>query len=240
MDIVITVAGPDVLPSEYDLYPKPLIEIAGEPLIKVALRPFLDIPDIRLIFVVSDTLLEHFSFDEVLRQSFIHADVVVLRTSGETSGSLCTALLGVDELSDNEVLIFNYDQWLNEDVAELFRCFRGSAADFGALVFPSTHPRWSYARLDENNAITETSEKRPISNYAMAGFYYFRSKQIFLDSSFALIKKSAPIRDRFYISEVFNQCIYEGLFGLAVSIPSERYKKFSDVLDIKKFSIPTV
>ena len=39
-----------------------------------------------------------------------------------------------------------------------------SSCDAGVITFESVHPRWSYVRLDSENRVTETAEKRPISN----------------------------------------------------------------------------
>ena len=41
------------------------------------------------------------------------------------------------------------------------------------MTFPNTHPRWSYARI-EDDLVVAVAEKQPISRNATAGLYYFR------------------------------------------------------------------
>ena len=39
-------------------------------------------------------------------------------------------------------------------------------ADGGIVSFRATHPKWSFAKVDEQGLVTEVAEKNPISDIA--------------------------------------------------------------------------
>jgi hypothetical protein len=42
------------------------------------------------------------------------------------------------------------------------------------MTFKSTHPKWSFARLDQDGLVEEVAEKKPISDNATVGIYYYK------------------------------------------------------------------
>jgi len=55
------------------------------------------------------------------------------------------------------------------------------------VSFKSINPRYSYAKIDENNYVVETAEKIVISDNALTGSYYFSNKKVFEKSAKKLI-----------------------------------------------------
>ena len=52
--------------------------------------------------------------------------------------------------------------------------FQLKGIDGGILTFQSTHPKWSYAKLDNQGFVNEVAEKKPISTNATVGIYYYK------------------------------------------------------------------
>ena len=77
-----------------------------------------------------------------------------------------------------------------------------SNVDGGILVFESTHPKWSFAKIDDSGYVTEVAEKNPISNLATVGFYYWK-----MGSDF--VKYAEQMIEKFYVCPVFNQAIQD-------------------------------
>ena len=51
--------------------------------------------------------------------------------------------------------------------------------DAGILCFKSCHPRWCYAQLGDDGFVYSCTEKKVVSTNALAGFYYFKNKDIY-------------------------------------------------------------
>ncbi len=61
------------------------------------------------------------------------------------------------------------------------------------VIFPDVHPRWSFVKCDADGNVIEAAEKRPISNLATEGFYYFGSGAAFVEAAEAMILKDASV-----------------------------------------------
>ena len=84
-------------------------------------------------------------------------------------------------------------------------------ADAGILTFESTHPKWSFAKVNENGDVTEVAEKNPISNIATVGIYYWKKGSDYVKCAEQMIQKNIRHNNEFYVCPVFNQAIEEGL-----------------------------
>ena len=77
------------------------------------------------------------------------------------------------------------------------------------MTFPNTHPRWSYARL-EDDLVVAVAEKQPISRHATAGLYYFRRGVDFVRGAERMLFKNASFGGEFYVAPVYNELILAG------------------------------
>ena len=77
------------------------------------------------------------------------------------------------------------------------------------MTFPNTHPRWSYARL-EDGLVVSVAEKQPISRHATAGLYYFRRGVDFVRGAERMLFKNASLGGEFYVAPVYNELILCG------------------------------
>ena len=93
------------------------------------------------------------------------------------------------------------------DISEVLGDFRKRKLDCGVISFNSVHPRWSYIRINEADEVVETAEKHPLSNHAIAGFYYFAHGSEFIKAAKQAICKRETYNDRFFISASINEII---------------------------------
>jgi NDP-sugar pyrophosphorylase family protein len=225
LNIIIPLAGPsDIFYNAGYIYPKPLIEIKGRPMIEVVLEnPAALKGEKRFIFIVKEEDCLKFHLDNTLRLLDDKCHVVVLKK--KTSGALCSILMCIDLLGkEDELLVLNADQLIDMDFNKPLEYFRNNKTDSGVVTFPSIHPRWSYARVQEGKVV-ETAEKNPISNNAIAGFYYFKETASFFKNAFAAIRKSAGIDGNYFTSFVINEYILSNQH--VEYFPLEKGKYFS-------------
>jgi dTDP-glucose pyrophosphorylase len=128
-----------------------------------------------------------------------------------TEGAACTAVLAKELINDHQPLIIaNSDQFVQYDKRNFEVMRRHGDVDGIIFSFNACHPKWSFARLDEKLEVVEVAEKRPISNVATCGLYYFRTGLRFVRAAEAMIAKDIRTNGEFYIAPVFNEMIEQG------------------------------
>ena len=80
-------------------------------------------------------------------------------------------------------------------------------ADGGIVTFKATHPKWSFARVDGNGLVAEVAEKKPISDTATVGYYYWKHGSDFVKYAEQMITKNIRVNNEYYVCPVFNQAI---------------------------------
>lgn len=78
------------------------------------------------------------------------------------------------------------------------------------MVAHNCHPKWSYAKLDEDGFVSEVAEKNPISNHATTGVYYWAKGSDYVKYAERMIEKNIRVKNEFYVCPVFNQAIEDG------------------------------
>jgi NDP-sugar pyrophosphorylase family protein len=183
INIVIPMAGSGKKFAERGYtFPKPLIELRGKPLIEIVVDNLRPAAPHRFIFICRKDHLEAYALTEVLK--LIAPGCVIVPIPGDTAGALCTVLLAMDYINnDDELLIANADQYLDIPMDRFIAACRADSNDGCIMTFPSTHPKWSYVKLDKNSCVAMVAEKRPISKNATVGLYYFRSGKLFVGAA---------------------------------------------------------
>lgn len=185
-------------------FPKPLIDIKGKPMIQTVVDS-LNI-NANYIFLVQKSHYEKYSLQHTL--NLIAPNCKIIQVDGMTEGAACTTLLA-EELINNDkpLLIANSDQYLDWDSNQFMYSMIADEVDGGILTFPSKHPKWSYAKLDEGGFVSEVAEKKPISEYATVGVYYFKKGSDYVEGAKQMISKNIRTNNEFYVCPVYNQCI---------------------------------
>ena len=190
------------------IFPKPLIEIAGKPLIEVVLEKIIIDEPHQFIFICREEHLQKFALKEVLELLVPGSIIIEARTT--TAGSLCSLLLAIEYLdTDDELLIMNGDQYIDASIMDFIQSARSGNWDGYIMTFPSRHPKWSYVQV-EGEEIVAVAEKRPISNKATVGLYYFRQGCDFLLAAERMLYKNATVKGEFYVCPVYNELIMMG------------------------------
>ena len=188
-------------------FPKPLIEVHGKPMIQLVVEN-LNI-DAKYTFIVQKEHFEKYHLEHMLQQ--IAPGCSVVQVDGVTQGAACTALLAKEIIdNDDPLLIVNSDQFIDWNSNEIMYAFAADKIDGGIITFESTHPKWSYAKLDVNGFVDEVAEKNPISTHATVGIYFWKKGSDFVKYAEQMIKKDIRVNNEFYIAPVFNQAIEDG------------------------------
>ena len=236
INILIPMAGENEFEGGEYSYPKPLIEIKGKPLIELILKPFMEIKqEKRFIFVINADDSNKYSLDNVLRL-IAGENVVIVELENETKGAACSALMAIEYIDNNDSLIIaNSDSIINENINDSIEYFTENNVDAGVICFESVHPKWSFVRLDENDNIIETTEKRPISKNAIAGFYYYKNGNLFVEAAKTMILKDVNTHDRFFVSATLNELILNNMLLKMTEIDSDSYFQFYSPHKIKEY-----
>tara|TARA_R110002020_G_scaffold207313_4_gene412819 strand:- start:1926 stop:3302 length:1377 start_codon:yes stop_codon:yes gene_type:complete len=185
-------------------FPKPLIEVNGKPMIQLVVEN-LNI-DAQHIFVVRKEHEERYNIKHLLQ--LISPGCEVILTDGLTEGAACTTLLAKEFINNDEALLYaNSDQFLEWDSNEFMYSMMADSIDGGMLTFEATHPKWSFAKLGEDGYVNEVAEKKPISNIATTGIYYWKHGSDYVKYAEQMIENNVRVNNEFYVCPVFNEAI---------------------------------
>ena len=185
-------------------FPKPLIEVNGKPMIQVVVEN-LNL-DANYIYVVQKTHREKYNLDTLL--NLLTPGCKIVETNGLTEGAACTALLAKDYIdNDNPLFFANSDQFVEWDSNEFMYKMQETSVDGGIVTFKATHPKWSFAKIDEDGLVTEVAEKNPISDIATVGYYFWKKGSDFVKYAEEMIQKNIRVNNEFYVCPVFNEAI---------------------------------
>jgi dTDP-glucose pyrophosphorylase len=188
-------------------FPKPLIEVKGKPMIQVIVEN-LNI-DAQHIFIVQKSHYEKYHLKTLL--NLISPGCEIVQVEGLTEGAACTTLLAKEHIDgDYPLLIANSDQFVEWDSNEFMYSMGSDSIDGGILSFRSTHPKWSFAKLDENGYVERVAEKEPISDIATVGIYYWAKGSDYVKYAEEMIEKNIRVNDEFYVAPVYNEAIHVG------------------------------
>ena len=190
--------------------PKPLITVKGKPMIQWATDSLSFLSDATFIFLCLKEHEEQFGISQELKKLY-GSKVEVILVEGVTQGAATTALLAKKLINSNEELIIsNADQFFMSKKCE--KELMQKKKHFSGLipVFEGTHPRWSFAKINEKGFVTEVAEKVPISNNATVGVYYFQHGKDFVWAAEEMITKDIRRNNEFYVCPIFNELLGRG------------------------------
>jgi dTDP-glucose pyrophosphorylase len=175
-------------------------------LVTWSLNPYIEA---NYIFLVQKEHYETYNLKYLL--NLIAPGCKIVQVDGLTDGAACTTLLA-KELIDNDapLVMANSDQFVEWNSNECLYAFSADSIDGGILTFKATHPKWSYAKLDETGFVSEVAEKKVISDEATVGIYYWRHGSDYVKYAEQMISKNIRTNGEFYTCPVFNEAIADG------------------------------
>lgn len=189
-------------------FPKPLISIGEKPMIQLAVENL----NVRanFIFIVRRDHYEAYHLESMLK--LIAPGCKIIITDDVTEGACCSTLLAADYIdNDAPLLIANSDQYIEWESGAFFHAMNAPHIDGGILTFESTHPKWSYIRLDEHGNVATLREKEVISNQATVGIYYWSRGKDYVRYAQQMITKNIRVNNEFYVAPVYNEAIADGM-----------------------------
>jgi HAD superfamily hydrolase (TIGR01509 family) len=187
-------------------FPKPLIDVEGDPMIKIVTEN-LNIKA-NYIYIVQKSHREKYNLDTLL--GMVSPGCKIVEIEGITEGAASTTLLAKEYIdNDNPLVMANSDQFIEWDSNEFMYKMSETDCDGGIVTFKSTHPKWSFAKVNESGLVTEVAEKNPISDIATVGVYYWKKGSDYVRYAEQMIEKNLRVNNEFYVCPVFNEAIQD-------------------------------
>jgi HAD superfamily hydrolase (TIGR01509 family) len=205
MNVLIPMAGAGTRFSNAGYtFPKPLIEVNGKPMIQVVVEN-LNI-EANYTFIVQKEHYEKYSLQYLL--NLIAPNCNIVQVDGLTEGAACTTLLAKEFINNDAPLVMaNSDQFVEWNSNECLYAFNADGVDGGIVTFEATHPKWSYAKIGSDGFVSEVAEKKPISNNATVGIYFWKKGSDYVKYAEQMIEKNIRTNGEFYVCPVFNEAI---------------------------------
>ena len=223
--VVIPLAGSG---SSYERagynFPKFLVDIAGKPMIQWVVEN-INVEG-KYIFILKKSDFEKYNLKYMFQ--LLVKDFEIILLNEETDGAART-VLKAKNLINNEypLAIVNGDQYMKWNSNEFFYAMAADECDGGLVTFKSTHPQFSFVKTGDDGFVKECSEKKPISDDATAGVYYFREGKSFVEAANQMIDKKITVDDQYFVCPVYNELILDG----------NKIRKF-DIEKVWSFSVP--
>jgi HAD superfamily hydrolase (TIGR01509 family) len=188
-------------------FPKPLIDVLGKPMIQVVVEN-LNI-EANFIFIVQKEAYDKYNLKYLL--NLIAPGCQIVQVEQITQGAASTTLLAKEYIDNsNPLIIANSDQFIEWNSNECIYAFEADGIDGGILTFESSHPMWSYAKVNDDGFVSEVAEKKPISTNATVGVYYWKKGSDYVKYAEQMIKKEIRTNNEFYVCPVYNEAILDG------------------------------
>jgi dTDP-glucose pyrophosphorylase len=210
MKILIPMAGEGSrFAKEGYTFPKPLIDVEGKPMIQKVVENLDFISE--YIFLVRKSHLETYPGLKDTLARITNNNLKIVDIDCLTEGAACTALLAKEFIDcDEDLLIANADQFIEYE-QENFKMLK-NLTDVDSIVwcFNAVHPKWSFVKTNARGFITEVAEKRPISNIATCGIYWYRRGSDFVKYAEQMVANDVRVNGEFYIAPTYNELINDG------------------------------
>lgn len=233
LNIVIPMAGRGSRFAEAGYTtPKPLIDVHGKPMIQVVVENLTPAQAHRFIFICQNQHIQDYDLNTKLRSYAKNVEIVGI--DGVTEGQVCTVLKARDIIDDDEPLMTaNSDQFIDFDINAYLEHMESQNLDGLIMTMNATDPKWSYAKCGADGLVTETAEKKVISDHATVGIFNFRRGSDLVRAADKMIAANIRVNNEFYTCPCYNFLIaekqrigiynigeeYKGMYGLG--IPSD-------------------
>jgi hypothetical protein len=108
---------------------------------------------------------------------------------------LLALLLLAKEFIDNDapLVMANSDQFVEWNSMSACMPLMPMVLMVVLLHFKATHPKWSYAKIGEDGFVSEVAEKKPISDNATVGIYYWKKGSDYVKYAEQMIERTSGL-----------------------------------------------
>lgn len=182
--------------------PKPLIKINGKYMIQVVINNLKPAQPHRFIFVCQNSHVVDYELEKVFAE--VCDDYRIVGIDGITEGAAVTVLKARDLFdNDDPLMIANSDQWVDVNINDYLADIEERQLDGSMLTMKANDPKWSYAKLDDNQTVTEVVEKVVVSDEATVGIYNFSKGSDFCRFADQMIAQGLRSNGEFYVAPVY-------------------------------------
>jgi UDP-N-acetylglucosamine diphosphorylase / glucose-1-phosphate thymidylyltransferase / UDP-N-acetylgalactosamine diphosphorylase / glucosamine-1-phosphate N-acetyltransferase / galactosamine-1-phosphate N-acetyltransferase len=191
--------------------PKPFIDVNGKPMI-VRVLENLAYPNARYILIARK---EHMEIErELVKKIEKEFNAIFIPIDKLTEGTACTVLYARKYINNNEpLLIANSDQIVDINISDFIDDCKNKNLDGSILTFIDKFkdPKWSFAKVNERNLVTEVREKVVISEFATVGIYLYFKGRDYINAAIDMIANNERVNGEFYTCPTYNYAINEGV-----------------------------
>ena len=189
--------------------PKPLIDVAGRPMIARVIENLRPLRPHRFVFICQRDHDQTYRLSEQLR-TLAPGSVIVL-IDGLTDGAARTVLAAAPDLDPAlPMMIANSDQFVDFPIDAFLTATDLPGLDGLIMTMVATDPKWSFAACDTDGFVTYVAEKEPISDEATVGVYHFARAGDFLRGAARMIATGRRVNGEYYVAPVYNELIETG------------------------------
>ena len=187
--------------------PKPFIDVKGKPMI-VRVLENLAYPDAKYILIARKEHMEREA--ELVKEIEKEFNAIFIPIDKLTEGTACTVLYARKYINNDDLLLIaNSDQIVDMNIADFIDDCKERKLDGSILTFIDVHkdPKWSFAKIDANDLVTEVKEKEVISDYATVGIYLYAHGKYYVDASIDMFIENDRVKGEFYTCPTYNYAI---------------------------------
>ncbi len=189
--------------------PKPLIDIAGLPMIAWVVGNFELNPEDE-IWVVSQ---KHDDLPVRLEEPFSKLGIKINFTEleGLTDGAATTLQMVLDRLPLHEpVICANSDQFISANLGEFIDSVRSGLGEGQILTMEAQGNKWSYVERNPSGEITRVVEKIEVSKEATVGIYGWKSASIASESIAKMKSEQFTVNGEYYVAPSYTYIANSG------------------------------
>lgn len=211
LNIVVPMAGRGSRFAEAGFSdPKPLIKIHDKHMIQVVINNLKPTQSHRFIFVCQNEHVREYCLDRVFAE--VCDDYQIVGIDGITEGAAVTVLKAREFIdNDSPLMIANSDQWVDIEIDDYLSDIDERHLDGSMLTMKASDPKWSYAKVDYKNRVTEVVEKKVVSDEATVGIYNFKKGTDFCRLADRMIEQGLMSNGEFYVAPVYTLMASEAL-----------------------------
>lgn len=199
--------------------PKPLINVSGKPMVTRAIE---SLPEgHKYLFICQSSHLKDNNLIKYFKNNFTNYDIIDIDYL--TQGQASTCYLAKDFVNQSYPLIIGacdngmiwnkikFNKLIeNNDVDAIIWTFRNHET---VNINPDMYG-WvllSDSGIAQNISCKKSISKKPVFDHAIVGTFWFRKAKHFFDNAERMIKSNRRVNGEFYVDEVMNLLIEDGL-----------------------------